>query len=91
MEEDNDLLKKDQPFTWKEEQQAMLDILKLKFTTVSILAYPNTDSKFRLETDISNYVTRAVLSTLKDEKWHPVAFSLHSISPQARNYSITDK
>ena len=63
--------------------------------TVPILAYPDIDCKFRLQTDALNYTTGAVLSIFKDDKWHPVAFSPHtyicSMSHQERNYPIADK
>ena len=32
-----------------------------------------------------------VLSTLKDDKWHPVAYSSHSMSPEECNYPIANK
>ena len=72
----NDLTKKDIPFTWKEAQQMVFDTLKLRFTTAPILAYPDNDRVFRLETDASDFATGAVLSIEQNGKWHPVAFFL---------------
>ena len=48
-------------------------------------------NKFRLETDASDFTTGTVLSILKDDKWHPVAFSSHAMSPEERNYLVADK
>jgi hypothetical protein len=87
----NDLTKKNTPFTWKEAQQTAFDTLKNRFTTASILAYPDNDRVFCLETDASNFATGAVLSIEQDGKWHPVAFSSHSMSPKERNYPVADK
>jgi hypothetical protein len=87
----NDLTKKDTPFTWKEAQQTAFDTLKNRFTTAPILAYPDNDRVFRLETDASNFATGGVLSIEQDGKWHPVAFSSHSMSPEERNYPVADK
>jgi hypothetical protein len=69
----NDLTKKNTPFTWKEAQQTAFDTLKNRFATAPILAYPDNDRVFRLETDASNFATGAVLSKEQDGKWHPVA------------------
>jgi hypothetical protein len=87
----NDLTKKDTPFVWKEAQQTAFDTLKNRFTTAPILAYPDNDRVFRLETDASNFATGAVLSIEQNGKWHPVAFSSHSMSPEERNYPVADK
>jgi hypothetical protein len=87
----NDLTKKNTPFGWKEAQQTAFDILKNRFTTAPILAYPDNDRIFCLETDASNFATGAVLSIEQDGKWHPVTFSSHSMSPEERNYPVTDK
>ena len=41
--------------------------------------------------DASDFATGAVLSILKDDKWHPITYSSHSISPEECNYPIADK
>ena len=87
----NDLTKKDQAFEWKESQQTAFDTLKQRFTTAPILAFPDIDKQFHLETDASDFATGAVLSILKDDKWHPIAYSSHSMSPEECNYPIADK
>jgi len=75
----------------KEAQQVVFDMLKGHFTTATVLAFPDIDCQFHLEIDTSDYATGAVLSILKEDKWHPVAFSSHSMMPQECNYSIADK
>ena len=64
----NNLTKKDQAFEWKESQWTAFDTLKQRFTTTPILAFPNIDKQFHLETDASDFTTGTVLSILKDEK-----------------------
>ena len=86
----NDLTKKDTPFAWKEAQQMVFDTLKLRFTT-AILAYPDNDRVFRLETDASDFATGVVLSIEQNGKWHPVAFSSHSMTLEEHNYPVADK
>ena len=63
----NNLLKKDVLFEWKEAQQNMFDMLKEKFTTAPVLAYPDNDCQFHLKCNASNYATGAVLSILKED------------------------
>ena len=87
----NDLLKKDVVFEWKEAQQHVFDMLKKKFTTAPVLAYPDNDCQFCLECDTSNYATGAVLSIFKEDKWHPVAYHSHSMFPEEKNYLIANK
>ena len=87
----HDLTKKENPFHWKEPQQAVFDTLKLHFTTVPILAFPDIDCIFHLESNASNYATGTVLSIEKEGVWHPIAFSSHSMTPQEQNYPIADK
>ena len=87
----HDLTKKEEPFRWEQPQQHAFDTLKEHFTTAPVLAFPDLDSKFRLESDASDYTTGAVLSIEKDGIWHPVAFSSHSMMPQERNYPVADK
>ena len=87
----NNLTKKDQAFEWKEPQQKVFDMLKQRFTIAPILAFPDIDKQFCLETDASDFATGAVLSIWKDDKWHPIAYSLHFMSPEECNYPIADK
>ena len=87
----HNLTKKENSFHWKEAQQVAFDTLKLHFTTVPILAFPDIDCKFCLKSNTSDFATGAVLSIEKEGVWHPVAFSSHSMTPQKWNYLIADK
>ena len=87
----HDLTKKENPFCWEKAQQVVFDTLKLHFTTAPILAFPDIDCIFYLESDASNHTTGAVLSIEKEGIWYPIAFSSHSMMPQEWNYLITDK
>ena len=69
----------------------VFDTLKLHFTTAPILAYPDNDRVFRLETGASDFATGAVLSIEQNGKWHPVAFSSHSMTLEECNYPVADK
>ena len=75
-------MQKDNAFTWGSAETNTFASLKTRFTTAPILAYPDNDCQFRLETDTSDFATGAVLSILKDNKWHPIAFSSHAMCPE---------
>ena len=64
----NDLTKKDEPFVWKEAQQETFDKLKMLFTTAPVLAFPDNNCQFYLESNASEFATGAVLSILKEDK-----------------------
>ncbi|KIK13956.1 hypothetical protein PISMIDRAFT_17634 [Pisolithus microcarpus 441] len=88
----NGLMRKDQPWTWQEEQQRSFNALKEAFTSAPILTFPDQDRKFCLETDASDFATGAVLSVeAPDGLWHPVAYYSHSMTPPKRNYQVFDK
>ena len=78
-------------FSWGTVEAEAFAALQNRFTTAPILTYPDNDCQFRLETDASDFATGAVLSIQKDDKWHPVAFSSHAMSPEERNYPVADK
>jgi len=62
-------------------------------TTAPVLVSPQELDLFQIEADSLDFVTRAVLSQLsmKDGKWHPVAFYSKSLSFMEQNYEIHDK
>ena len=55
-----------------------------------VLAYPNFDVGFTLETDASYMGLGAILSQkAEDDQLHPVAFASQALSPP-ENYAVTD-
>ena len=86
-----DLTQKDKVFSWGTTEAEAFAELKHCFTTAPILAYPDNNCQFRLEIDTSDFATGTVLSMLKDDKWHPVTYSSHTMSPEEHNYPVTDK
>ena len=86
-----DLTQKDKVFCWGEAEVHIFTSLKERFTMAPILTYPDNDCQFHMETDASKFATRAVLSILKEDKWHPIAFSSHTMSPEEQNYLLADK
>jgi len=57
-----------------------------------VLATPELDKEFRVETDASNFATVGVLLVqCKDDLWQPVAFISKTLNETERNYEIHDK
>ena len=62
------LTHKDVPFTWSKECQQAFDDLKEKLIGADIMAYPQHDGLYVLDTDASNFQIGAVLSQIQDGK-----------------------
>ena len=88
----NMLTRKDEKWTWGDNQQKTFKELNQIFTTKSVLAALDLDKEFRVEVDASNYATGGVLSMkCSDEKWRPITFISKSLSNTEQNYEIHDK
>ena len=57
------LVRKEQKWKWKKEQEKAFERLKTVFTTEPILAIPDIDREMRVEADASDYAMGGVLST----------------------------
>jgi len=65
----NMFIRKDKKWRWEEAQQKAFNELKRIFTSRPVLAAPDLDKEFKVETNASNYATRGVLSIkCSDEK-----------------------
>jgi len=56
------LVRKEQKWKWKKEQEEAFGKLKAMFTTEPVLAIPDIDREMRVEADASDYATGGVLS-----------------------------
>ena len=79
------------PFKWGPKEQAMFDELKCLIASEEVTAQPCPIGKFCLEVDTLGYALGGVLSQLQDDKWHSVAFILHTMMDAELNYDIYDK
>ena len=77
-------------FKWTPECQQSFEELKVKLTTTPILAYPDYNKPFLLDTDASDVGIGAVLSQ-RDEEGHEkvVAFASRSLTKAERKYCVT--
>ena len=79
------------PFQWTVDQQESFDKLKLALTSAPVLAYPNYEKPFLLETDASLKGLGAVLSQEDDDgNMRIISFASYTLKPyekSMRNYS----
>jgi hypothetical protein len=84
------LIKKDQPFTWGEEQTKALELLKEKMMKAPILIHPDFQKAFVLFTDASYVGFGFILAQERDGKEYPIAYGSRRTLPAEGNYSVTD-
>ena len=79
------------PFEWTPIHQESFDRLKLALTSAPVLAYPNYEKPFLLETDASLKGLGAVLSQEDDNgNMHIISYASHMLKPYEKsmhNYS----
>jgi len=88
-----DLTHSEQVWTWSRKEQVAFEDLKMAVTTTLVLMSPQDSEPFQIETDSSDFATRAVLSqqSATDGKWYPIAFYSKFLSSVEQNYEIHDK
>jgi len=85
------LTRKGVVFRWSSDCETDFETLRQKLFTSPVLAYPNFDEDFTLETDTSKLGLGAILSQYQgDKKLHPVAYTSRPISNAEANYAVTD-
>ena len=85
------LLAKSITFDWTPECQQAFEDLKGKLVSLPVLAFPDFDKSFVLETDASIQGLGAVLSQKQaDGKLHPVAYASRSLASNEESYAITN-
>ena len=87
----HDLTRKAAVFEWTPQCQAAFDTLRLKLVEALLLAYPDFEKDFVLETDARVKGLGAVLSQKQEDgRFHPVAYASRALSSQEKTYGITD-
>ena len=77
---------------WGRTEQAAFDGLKRALTTAPVLAHPDPQRQWIVQTDASNVAIGGVLSQKQDDDTvRPVAFWSHKLGRAARNYSATER
>ena len=85
------LTRKDVPFIWSDSCQESFDRLKMLLTSTPVLAFPNFQQPFILETDASGIGLGAVLSQQQEDgSIRPSAYASRGLQKHERNYSISE-
>ena len=85
------LLKKESIFIWNEACQESFDALRTALVSLPVLAYPNFNKIFIIQTNASLYAIGAVLSQEgEDGQEHPIAFISHVLNEHEKNYTVTE-
>ena len=79
-------------WSWSSEAQQAFDALKQALTTAPLLAHPDPQSQWIVQTDASGHAIGGVLSQKQDDgSMKPVAFWSHKLNSAQRNYSATER
>jgi len=76
---------------WTPTKQRAFECLKSRLLEAPILAYPDPNLEYILDTDASDQNVGAVLSQVQESREVVVAYYSKSLSPTERNYCITRK
>ena len=85
------LTRKDQKFTWGEDQEEAFRELKKLMTSAETLAYFKNDCKTRVVADAGPTGLGAVLTQLQEGQWRVVAYASRNLTAVERRYSQTEK
>ena len=77
---------------WDVKQDSAFQALEIALSTAPILAKPDFERSFILDTDTCQYAVGAVLSQIgNDGVEHPIYYHSRVLSPAEENYSVTEK
>ena len=85
------LLRKGVKWEWGKDQQAAMKELKAKLTCTPILACPDFDSQFCLQTDASFGGIGAVLTQGTKETERVIAYASRALTKEERKWTVTEK
>ena len=85
------LTAKNARFKWTVECQQAFEELKRRLVSAPILAMPQDEGEYRLDTDASNEAIGAVLSQVQEGQERVVAYGSRLLRPQEKNYCVTRK
>ena len=85
------LTRKGARFCWDAECQSTFDDLKMALVYTPVLPYPDPSFSYIVDCDASADEIGAVLSQVKDDREHVVAYYSYKLSKPEKNYCITRK
>ena len=84
------LTKKNAKWTWGDEETEAFNTLKTALTTAPVLACPDFDRRFYLQTDASTSGLGAVLTQYHEDGERVIAYASRTLNGAERNYSATE-
>ena len=85
----HDLLRKNSKFVWTDTCQEAFSTLKERLTGAPVLAYPEGEGQFILDTDASGYGIGAVLSQVQEGQEKVIAYASKALNKSQRRYCTT--
>ena len=79
------------PFSWNDNCQAAFDDLKQALINAPILAYPNPNDPFILDTDASDHAIGAELLQIQNGVEKVISYGSYVLTPEQRRYCTTRK
>ena len=76
-------------FCWTDACQTAFEELRRRLVNSPIVAMPQNEGQFRLDTDASNEAIGAVLSQVQDGEERVVAYASRLLTQQEKNYCVT--
>ena len=87
----HDLTKKNQPFVWDLPQQKAFEDLKARLTSAPILALPESEGEYILDTDACDQALGAVLQQRQGGEIKVIAYASRVLQPAEQSYCTTRK
>jgi len=85
------LTQKNKPWSWTTDCEVVFDNIKEAFIIALILGHWDPESLMILETNTSDHVLAAILSTQFNGEICPIAFHLRAFSTAEINYDVHNK
>jgi len=79
------------PWNWSSDCESVFQLLESSFTSTLVLTHWDPDLPLVLETDASDLVLAAILSTYIEGELHPIAYHSRALNTTELNYNIHDK
>ena len=79
------------PFHWETIHEKAFPALKESLVSAPVLAYPNAQDMFILDTDASDTAIGAELLQLQDREEKVISYGSFTLNPTQRNYCTTKK
>lgn len=85
------LTKKNMTWKWEQPQEAAFITLKKALTTAPVLKQLDSNLRYIIKTDASNYAIGAALVQGEGDEEHPIEYASRLLTPAERNYTVTEK